>query len=149
MWPRIIAGPKVPGVGEPVYQPGLESGSSSDGTSMVPSELRPRSISDELIPIAGTETATGGEAGSNKGPGAGAGAAAGALCIAAVEPGLLGAALLGAASVFASVSGDGLDIVDDAGAAAAAESARRLVFPGSSVTTPVRPAIVECYADAK
>ena len=34
-------------------------------------------------------------------------------------------------------------------AIAAAESARRLVFPGSSVTTPVRPAIVECYADAK
>lgn len=31
----------------------------------------------------------------------------------------------------------------------AANSARRLVFPSSSVTTPVRPAIVDCYADAK
>jgi DNA polymerase-1 len=30
-----------------------------------------------------------------------------------------------------------------------AESARRLVFPASSVATPVRPAIVDCYADAK
>jgi DNA polymerase-1 len=34
-------------------------------------------------------------------------------------------------------------------AIASAESARRLVFPGSSVATPVRPAIVDCYADAK
>jgi len=32
---------------------------------------------------------------------------------------------------------------------AAAESARALVFPGSSVTTPVRPVVVDCYADAK
>ena len=32
---------------------------------------------------------------------------------------------------------------------AAAEAARRLVFPTSPVTTPVRPAIVDCYADAK
>jgi len=32
---------------------------------------------------------------------------------------------------------------------AAAEAARRLVFPTSSVTTPVRPVIVDCYADAK
>jgi DNA polymerase I len=32
---------------------------------------------------------------------------------------------------------------------AAAESARELVFPGSAVTTPVRPVIVDCYADAK
>ena len=32
---------------------------------------------------------------------------------------------------------------------AAADSARRLVFPASLVTTPVLPAIVECYADAK
>jgi DNA polymerase-1 len=32
---------------------------------------------------------------------------------------------------------------------AAADAARRLVFPASSVTTPVRPAIVDCYADAK
>ena len=32
---------------------------------------------------------------------------------------------------------------------AAAESARVMVFPGSAVSTPVRPAIVECYADAK
>jgi DNA polymerase I len=31
----------------------------------------------------------------------------------------------------------------------AAESARRLVFPTTSVTTPVRPTIVDCYADAK
>ncbi len=31
----------------------------------------------------------------------------------------------------------------------AAESARRLVFPGSAVQTPVRPVIVERYADAK
>ena len=32
---------------------------------------------------------------------------------------------------------------------AAAESARRLVFPGSTVATPVRPVVVDCYADAK
>ena len=32
---------------------------------------------------------------------------------------------------------------------AAAESARRLVFPTTLVTTPVRPVIVDCYADAK
>ena len=32
---------------------------------------------------------------------------------------------------------------------AAAESARELVFPGSAVTTPVRPVVVDCYADAK
>jgi DNA polymerase-1 len=32
---------------------------------------------------------------------------------------------------------------------AAAEAARRLVFPTSSVTTPVRPVVVDCYADAK
>jgi len=31
----------------------------------------------------------------------------------------------------------------------AAESARRLVFPRTLVTTPVRPAVVDCYADAK
>lgn len=31
----------------------------------------------------------------------------------------------------------------------AAESARRLVFPTTLVTTPVRPVIVDCYADAK
>ena len=34
-------------------------------------------------------------------------------------------------------------------AIAAAQSARQLVFPAASVSTPVRPAIVECYADAK
>ncbi len=32
---------------------------------------------------------------------------------------------------------------------AAAESARQLVFPGSTAATPVRPVIVHCYADAK
>jgi DNA polymerase-1 len=32
---------------------------------------------------------------------------------------------------------------------AAAKSARELVFPGSAVTTPVRPVVVDCYADAK
>nr|WP_197676502.1 bifunctional 3'-5' exonuclease/DNA polymerase [Nakamurella panacisegetis] len=32
---------------------------------------------------------------------------------------------------------------------AAAESARRLVFPGSTAATPVRPVVVDCYADAK
>jgi DNA polymerase-1 len=31
----------------------------------------------------------------------------------------------------------------------AADAARRLVFPGSAVVTPVRPVIVDCYADAK
>lgn len=31
----------------------------------------------------------------------------------------------------------------------AADAARRLVFPESRVTTPVRPVIVDCYADAK
>ena len=31
----------------------------------------------------------------------------------------------------------------------AAEAARRLVFPTTLVTTPVRPVIVDCYADAK
>lgn len=31
----------------------------------------------------------------------------------------------------------------------AAEVARRLVFPGSSAATPVRPVVVDCYADAK
>ena len=32
---------------------------------------------------------------------------------------------------------------------AAADAARRLVFPGSAVATPVRPVIVDCYAEAK
>lgn len=32
---------------------------------------------------------------------------------------------------------------------AAAESARRLVFPGASALMPVRPVLVDCYADAK
>lgn len=32
---------------------------------------------------------------------------------------------------------------------AAAESARTLVFPGTTVATPVRPVTVACYADAK
>jgi DNA polymerase-1 len=32
---------------------------------------------------------------------------------------------------------------------AAAEAARALVFPGSTVATPVRPVVVDCYADAK
>ncbi|MGS0684782.1 bifunctional 3'-5' exonuclease/DNA polymerase [Nakamurella sp. GG22] len=32
---------------------------------------------------------------------------------------------------------------------AAAEAARRLVFPGASVLTPVRPVVVDCYASAK
>ncbi|MET3805688.1 DNA polymerase-1 [Nakamurella sp. UYEF19] len=32
---------------------------------------------------------------------------------------------------------------------AAAESARALVFPGRPVATPVRPVVVDCYADAK
>lgn len=31
----------------------------------------------------------------------------------------------------------------------AADEARRLVFPGSPVATPVRPLVLECYADAK
>ena len=31
----------------------------------------------------------------------------------------------------------------------AAEAARDLVFPETSATTPVRPVIVQCYADAK
>jgi DNA polymerase-1 len=31
----------------------------------------------------------------------------------------------------------------------AADAARRLVFPGSAVQTPVRPVIVDRYADAK
>ncbi|WP_322098108.1 bifunctional 3'-5' exonuclease/DNA polymerase [Nakamurella alba] len=31
----------------------------------------------------------------------------------------------------------------------AADEAKRLVFPGSPVSTPVRPVVVECYADAK
>ena len=31
----------------------------------------------------------------------------------------------------------------------AAESARMLVFPGTTVATPVRPVAVACYADAK
>src|SRR6478672_7910856 len=94
MWPRMMAGPMAPGVGEPVYQPGLESGSSRDGTWMVPSALRPRSISDELTPMAGTATATGGDAGSSNGPGAevGAGAAAG-LSVGAIELGLTEATL--------------------------------------------------------
>ncbi len=32
---------------------------------------------------------------------------------------------------------------------AAAEAARRLVFPGAAVLTPVRPVVVDCYASAK
>src|SRR6476661_5010257 len=94
MCPRMIAGPMAPGVGEPVYQPGLESGSSRDGTWMVPSALRPRSISDELTPMAGTATATGGDAGSKSGPAAevGAGVAAG-LSVGAIELGLTEATL--------------------------------------------------------
>ena len=32
---------------------------------------------------------------------------------------------------------------------AAAEAARQLVFPGASALTPVRPVLVDCYADAK
>lgn len=37
----------------------------------------------------------------------------------------------------------------DAIVVAAAESARALVFPGATVTTPVTPVTVDCYADAK
>src|SRR5664279_719620 len=53
MCPRMIDGPRVPGVGEPRYQPAGESGSSSEGTCTVPSELRPRSINAEPTPSAG------------------------------------------------------------------------------------------------
>src|SRR6478672_3605160 len=114
MWPRMMAGPMVPGVGEPVYQPGLESGSSRDGTSMVPSELSPRSIRVESTPIAGTDTATGGEAGSNSGPGAGE------PSVVAAGPGLAGAGLTDAVTVGATGAGDGLEIADDGAELAAA-----------------------------
>src|SRR5664279_3867701 len=60
----MIAGPTAPGVGEFRYQPGLESGSSTDGTSTDPSGLSPSSMSGELIPMAGTDRWTGGDAGS-------------------------------------------------------------------------------------
>src|SRR5664279_844735 len=60
----MIAGPTAPGVGEFRYQPGLESGSSTDGTSTDPSGLSPSSMSGELIPTAGTDRWTGGDAGS-------------------------------------------------------------------------------------
>src|SRR6476620_11504539 len=60
----MIAGPSVPGAGELRYQPGFEFGSSSDGTSTVPSAFRPSSISGELMPIAGTESAVGAAAAS-------------------------------------------------------------------------------------
>ena len=63
----MIAGPIAPGVGEFRYQPGSESGSSSDGTSTDPSGLRPSSISGELMPMAGTERKAGGDA-ANTGP---------------------------------------------------------------------------------
>jgi DNA polymerase I len=48
----------------------------------------------------------------------------------------------------AHVPREGAEQVSDL-TVAAAESARQLVFPGSAVTTPVRPVIVDCYADAK
>src|SRR5262245_9148013 len=60
----MIAGPIEPGVGESLYQPGFASGSSSDGTWMVPSALRPNSTSALSTPMEGTDSATGGAAGS-------------------------------------------------------------------------------------
>ena len=67
MCPSRIAGPAVPGSGEPVYQPALESGSSSGGTWTVLSGFRPRSITAESTPIAGMRSDTGG-AGAITGP---------------------------------------------------------------------------------
>src|SRR6478609_545054 len=60
----MMAGPRAPGAGESWYQPGFASGSSSDGTSTVPSGLRPSSTSALSTPMAGTESETGTDAGS-------------------------------------------------------------------------------------
>ena len=89
------------GRGELRYQPGLESGSSSEGTSTEPSGLRPSWINDELIPIAGTDSDTGGDAGSTGPVVAGLGTIVGASGfdgLAGVELGAGGAAELEAAA---------------------------------------------------
>src|SRR6478609_11257998 len=65
----MIAGPSVPGVGESRYQPGRASGSSNDGTSTVPSALRPSSTrAASSIPMDGTDSATGADAAMVGGP---------------------------------------------------------------------------------
>ena len=125
----MIAGPSVPGAGELRYQPGLESGSSSDGTSTVPSAFRPSSISGELIPMAGTESAVGAAAGST-GPVGGAarslgGSAAGAAVSEAGGSTAGGAAEGDDGSAEAEGTGDEVvgdcddEVVDDADGAAA------------------------------
>src|ERR1700712_132851 len=53
MWPRMIAGPTDPGVGEFRYQPALESGSVRDGTCTVPSLFSPRSSRADFTPSDG------------------------------------------------------------------------------------------------
>src|SRR6478735_5327823 len=117
----MIAGPSVPGAGELRYQPGLESGSSSDGTSTVPSAFRPSSISGELIPMAGTESAVGAAAGSTGPVG---GAAAGAAVSEAGGSTAGGAAEGDDGSAEAEGTGDEVvgdcddDVVDDADGAA-------------------------------
>src|SRR4051812_46785997 len=61
MCPRMMAGPMLPGVGEPLYQPAFESGSSSDGTWTVPSGFSPRVSIGEVTPSAGMVSDTGAE----------------------------------------------------------------------------------------
>src|SRR5690242_15544629 len=59
----MIAGPSAPGVGESRNHPGRASGSSSEGTSTVPSALLPSWTSGLSTPIAGTDSASGSDTG--------------------------------------------------------------------------------------
>src|SRR5664279_2806559 len=123
----MIAGPTAPGVGEFRYQPGLESGSSSDGTSTDPSGLSPSSMSGELIPIAGTDRLAGGDAGSTGpidparvwvGPGAcmrdaaGSGGASVCVRVGCIRAGELPAATVGAGPASAAAGKDPREVAD-------------------------------------
>src|SRR5580704_14935528 len=57
--------PIWPGVAEYLYHAALSEPVSSDGTWIVPSELRPRCSSFESTPMAGISTDTGSERGSD------------------------------------------------------------------------------------
>src|SRR5215467_1410332 len=57
-WPRTTAGPVSPGTGPSLYHPAWLG---SDGTWMVPSDARPRSVTLASTPIAGMRMRAGGE----------------------------------------------------------------------------------------
>src|SRR3954452_8483207 len=101
----MIDGPSVPGAGEFRYQPGLESGSSKDGTSTDPSGFKPSWINGELMPMAGIDRVIGGGAGSTGPTGVGPRAGTGAAAAGAAGTGSLDGAALGGADSLADGTG--------------------------------------------